>query len=49
MNGLIYKLEQDGEELWRHFCKLRKARNAREMFDALKGIARIVDKHTKKT
>ncbi len=45
IRSFIYKLEEDADELWRHFCKLRRAKNQKEMLDALKGIAKIVDKH----
>jgi len=41
----ICKLEEDADEIWRHFCKMRNARNKKELFDSLKGIARIIDKH----
>ena len=39
----INLLEGDGDELWRHFCKIRNAKNKKEFFDGLKGIAKIVD------
>jgi hypothetical protein len=45
IRDFICKIEEDAEELWRHFCKMRSARNSRQLFDALKGIAKIIDKH----
>jgi hypothetical protein len=37
-------LEKQGDELWRHYCKVRNARNKKDFFDGLKGIANILDK-----
>jgi hypothetical protein len=44
----IILLERDGEEIWRHYCKIRRAKNQKEFFDALKGIAKIVDNTIKR-
>ena len=40
---LIDKLEKQGDEIWRHFCKIRSAKNKKDFFDGLKGIAKIID------
>lgn len=43
IRDFICDLEQYSEEIWRHYCKLRSAKNSKELFDSLKGIARIID------
>ncbi len=41
----INKLESEhGELIWRHYCKMRFARNSKDFWDGLKGIASILDK-----
>jgi len=37
--------EEHVKQLWRHYCKIRNARNIREFWDGVKGIANIIDKY----
>jgi hypothetical protein len=32
-----------GTEIWRHYCKIRNAKNSKEFWDGLKGIAKVID------
>jgi len=37
-------LEHDGDELWRHYCKIRAANNQKDFWDAIKAIVSIIDR-----
>jgi len=44
IRDFICKLEEKfGTEIWRHYCKIRNAKTKKELFDGLKGIAKILD------
>jgi hypothetical protein len=43
IRDFVCKLEEYSDEIWRHFCKIRNAKTKKELFDGLKGIAKIID------
>lgn len=40
----VERLEREyGDLIWRHFCKIRYARNQKDFWDGCKGLAKIID------